>query len=246
MQNKFKPDIKKKIIWLSIFAIAMAFLEAAMVIYLRKLYYPQGFAFPLNPFIEPSILAIEWLREICTIVMLMSMALIAGKSFYQKFAYFLYSFAIWDIFYYVFLKLILNWPVSFLTWDLLFLIPLPWASPILAPVICSLTMIIMAIVIIYLQNKNCHFKIDLPEWLLIFSGAFIIFTSFIWDYSKLIIQKGFFSNFWTLATNQDFQQIISQYVPADYNWSLFIIGQILILSALIFFYKKQNIKARSL
>jgi hypothetical protein len=100
----------------------MGFLEAIVVVYLRQLYFPEGFDFPLNP-IPPKILAIEWLREITTLVMLVSIGIIAGKNFLQRFSYFLYCFAVWDIFYYVALKLLLNWPPSLLTWDLLFLFP---------------------------------------------------------------------------------------------------------------------------
>ena len=65
-----KKESINKIIIITMFAIAMAFLESAVVVYLRRLFYPQGFNFPLEGFIEPSILSIEWLRELATIVKL--------------------------------------------------------------------------------------------------------------------------------------------------------------------------------
>jgi hypothetical protein len=37
----------KTIIWLAVFSMAMGYLESAVVVYLRKLYYPDGFKFPL-------------------------------------------------------------------------------------------------------------------------------------------------------------------------------------------------------
>ena len=110
------------LILLGIFAIAMGFLEAIVVVYLRALYYPNGFNFPLTMFSQ-RLIEIEWVREIATVVMIITIAWVAGKNFLQRFSYFLYVFAVWDIFYYVALKVFLDWPASFLTWDLLFLIP---------------------------------------------------------------------------------------------------------------------------
>lgn len=216
---------------LSIFGIAMGLLEAIVVVYLRQLYYPQGFDFPLSP-LTPQMLSVEWLREIATIIMLVTIGIIAGKNYLQKFSYFLYSFAIWDIFYYVGLKKLLNWPPSFFTWDILFLIPVTWIGPVLAPIICSLTMILLAGSIVCLQERGYTVKIKLSEWGLILLGAFMIFCTFIWDYSKIIIQEGLLSSFWILANNEYFQQKISQYKPTYYNWYLFAFGEILILCAL--------------
>lgn len=224
-------------ILLGVFGIAMGFLEAIVVVYLRQIYYPQGFDFPLNLF-SSKIFLIEWLREASTIIMLVIVGIIAGKNFLQKLSYFLYSFAIWDIFYYVALKLLLNWPSSFLTWDILFLIPVIWVGKVLAPIICSLTMILIAVSIVSLQKKGYKVKIKLYEWALLFSGAFIIFCTFIWDYSKIIIQQNFLSNFWTLADNEHFVQIISQYKPTNYNWYLFCIGEIFILCAITLIIKQ--------
>ena len=89
------------ILWLTIFGIAMGFLETAVVIYLRRIYYPDGFKFPLVE-IENGILSVEILREVATIIMLFAIGFLAGKTKLQRFAFFIYSFAIWDIFYYVF------------------------------------------------------------------------------------------------------------------------------------------------
>jgi len=134
------------LIWITFFAIAMAFVESAVVVYLRELYYPEGFNFPLV--LLPGRIALtEFLREIATLIMLLGIGFLAGRNFRQRFAWFIYSFAIWDIFYYVFLKLILDWPSSWLTWDILFLIPVIWTGPVLAPVLVSLTMIILSSII---------------------------------------------------------------------------------------------------
>ncbi len=88
----------------------MGFLEAIVVVYLRQIYHPQGFDFPLGA-VSPIMLSFEWLREIATIVMLVALAALAATNFLQKFCYFLYSFAVWDIFYYLGLKLLLDWAI---------------------------------------------------------------------------------------------------------------------------------------
>jgi len=235
--------IHRTFVLLDIFGIAMGFLEAVVVVYVRQMNYPQGFGFPLSP-LSAQTLSVEWLREIATIIMLVTTGIIAGKNYLEMFSYFLYSFAIWDISYYVGLKLLLNWPPSFLTWDLLFLIPVPWIGPVLAPIICSLTMIFPARCVVCLQKRGYAVKIELSEWGLILLGALVILCTFVWDYSKIIIQGGFLSGFWTLAKTERFQQIISQYKPTCYNWCLFALGETLILCALALIFRRTKRTSR--
>lgn len=118
----------------------MAYVESAVVVYLRRIYYPQGFELNLAP-IETHILRTEIGREVATIVMILSVSLIAYTSWKKKVGAFLLVFGIWDIFYYVFLKAILGWPGSLMTLDVLFLIPVPWISPVVVPVAISCVMI---------------------------------------------------------------------------------------------------------
>jgi hypothetical protein len=111
------------------YSIAMAFLETTVVVYLRKLYYPEGFDFPLKA-LDFSIGIIEFLREFATLVMILTVALLTGKTKNEKFAAFIFIFAVWDIFYYIFLYVTLGWPSSLWTWDILFLIPTTWVGPV--------------------------------------------------------------------------------------------------------------------
>ena len=167
---------------LTVFSIAMGFLEAIVVVYLRLLYYPDGFSFPFVLLPNDQII-IEWVREIATIAMLASVGIIVGKNKMQQFLYFLFTFAVWDILYYLGLKVFLDWPESLFTWDILFLIPIPWIGPVLAPVICALVMIIFAVSTIPLQEKGYHLAIKLREWALILQG--VCFNNF-------LIHHGFF------------------------------------------------------
>ncbi len=238
--------LKNKLIPLTAFAVAFGFLEAIVVVYLRELYYPGGFAFPMK-LIPHKIYFVEIIREITTIIMLVSAGVLAGRTRIQKFSYFLIAFALWDIFYYVALKLFLDWPESFLTWDILFLIPVPWLGPVLAPVICSVGMILFALLILYFEEKGINVKLNGRELSLTLAGIFLILATFLWDYASLIIANGFLSGFFSLMNNKKFLDITSHYVPSFYNWYLFAVGVLLISVAMwgIFFRLKGNMKQQN-
>ena len=121
--------------WLTAYAIAMAQVEAALVIYLRRLYYADDplTLFPLTMMPNPD-LATEVARELATIVMIAGVAFLHAKRGTRVFAAFLYVFGLWDIAYYGWLKLMLGWPTSWLEWDVLFLIPWPLLGPWLAAI----------------------------------------------------------------------------------------------------------------
>lgn len=225
---------KQNLLYLFIFATAMGFLEAIVVVYLREIYYPNGFDFPLT-ITSPRIFFAELSRELCTLIMLLSIALLVGQNSLQRFAYFLYGFAIWDLMYYLGLKIFLDWPSSLLTWDVLFLIPITWVGPVLAPIICSFTMIIYALIILYLQNKKPDAKLHCREWFFLFSGAALIFITFISDYLKIILTHGFLNEFFTVSKNELFLSLISTHVPTYFNWPLFVLGLIVIFFSLFLF-----------
>ncbi len=179
-----KPVIRV-IAYLTIFSIAMGFMESAVVVYLRALYYPDGFVFPLVP-LESKILVTELLRELATLIMLLVAGIIAGRNSAQRFVFFLFSFAIWDIFYYVFLYLLIGWPASLLDWDILFLLPVPWIGPVLAPCLLSLMMIMLMILVVWLQENQRRVKFGLIDMILLSSGSLVLIVSFTKDYFRLI------------------------------------------------------------
>jgi len=128
-----------------------------------------------------------------------------------------------------FLKGVLRLASSILTWDVLFFVPVLWVSPVLAPIICSLTMIVFGCITVLLQQKGAHIKIKGVDWALFISGAAVIFYSFIKDYVTFLLSEGLPINIWALARNPNFQQLISQYVPTHYSWYLFFVGELLML-----------------
>jgi len=230
--NLHRSPLLKHLFALATFGVAMGFLEAVVVVYLRQLFYPEGFAFPLRP-MSPGLLSIESLREITTVVMLIAVSILAGSGFLRRFSFFLIIFGVWDIFYYAWLKVLVNWPSTLLDWDVLFLIPVIWIGPVLAPVICSGTMIALGGYFLVLLNKGYAVRMRRSEWLLMGIGTLLIFITFVRDFAHMIIKGGFYSRFWTLGADPEFQRCVAAFVPSSYNWPLFIMGEVLIFSALV-------------
>ncbi len=212
-RNEFIP----KFLWLAVFAIAMAFVESAVVVYLRAIYYPEGFKFPLKAFTDYKIL-IEVFREIATLIMLSTVAHITGRDFKERFANLLFTFGIWDIFYYVWLKVLIAWPASIFDWDILFLIPLPWIGPVIAPVSISVLMIIFSVLIARLIQKGHNFKPTLLSVILALLGSAVILYSFMHD---------------TGAT-------LHQQMPKPYRYELLIIGDIMFMAAFMISYLRKT------
>ncbi|MBN2174684.1 MAG: hypothetical protein JW731_11160 [Bacteroidales bacterium] len=238
MQN----NLVKTFAWLFVFSVAMGFMESAVVVYLRKIYYPGGFDFPLAP-IDFNIAITEILREAATLIMLISAGIIAGRTKTEKFGFFVFCFGIWDIFYYVFLKLLIGWPVSLLTWDILFLIPTTWVGPVLGPIINSLTMIMLAVLISRFTNSGYQAKFERMEWLLLVSGSLVIISSYIEDYLQYILQHYNFGQLFHFSENEKLLDYAVHYIPVSFSWWLFVLGEAVLFVAIARFYFR-NKKAR--
>ncbi len=196
-----QKSFHKKIILSSLFAISMAYLESSIVVYLRELYYPEGFGFPLKE-IPLHILVTEIGREAATILMLFAYAKSIGRNGREVFAYFAFNFGMWDIWYYLWLKLLIDWPVSILEWDILFLIPVPWIGPVLAPVLVSAGLIMAGYIILRFEYKKRPVLLRKTDWLLEVIAGCIIIASFL-----------------TNATSFEVD-----FTPETYHWWLFFTG----------------------
>ncbi|MCL4366427.1 hypothetical protein M1437_04330 [Patescibacteria group bacterium] len=158
------------IIQIVIFSLSFAFVESSVVIYLRHLLGASQPAINQNDvllllpgitFLQPQtaleiitnsqLLLVEMIREAATLVMLAMAALLAARSIKEAFAFFSLAFGIWDIFYYVFLKLIIDWPKSLFDLDTLFLLPVPWIGPVFVPILISSVMVVLSL--IYLKRR---------------------------------------------------------------------------------------------
>lgn len=221
----------KTISVICIFSMAMAALESAVVVYLRALYYPEGFSVAFK-LIDQHIVLVEILREAATLTMLGAVGYLAGRNFKTRMAYFFLAFAVWDIFYYGWLKVFIDWPSSVLEWDILFLIPFTWLGPVLAPLICSMTMILLSLVLLFY-----HKPVSQVTWTLLLSGSGCILYTFLQDYGSLVIRNGFLSELTTILQNEAFIRLASAYMPAGFNWGLFLLGELFLLAAIFIQYQ---------
>ena len=138
----------EKFILLAVFGIGMAHLEGVTVVYLRRVLGINDSESNNESLkkISKQDIFIEKTREAATILMLVTLALLVGKTWLDTLVVFLWTFAFWDLFYYLSLYLLIKWPSSFMTNDVLFLIPRPWIAPVWIPIgISSITIIIIAV-----------------------------------------------------------------------------------------------------
>ena len=213
-------------IGIAIFSIAMAALEAAVVVYLRVLYYPGEFtvAFKL---IDERILLVELAREAATLVMLISVGYLVGRNFNERLGWFLMSFAIWDIFYYGWLKVFIGWPASLFDWDILFLIPVTWIGPVAAPLICSILMIVLSIALL-----RSNLAIPKTVWAFILAGVVLTLFTFTRDYVALIINNDLVLAFPELLRNELFLEKAAEMEPKPYLWNFFWMGQVMFVAGI--------------
>ena len=235
MNTYFSKHTQKTILWVTLFAIGFGMVEAAVVIYMRALYFPEGFQFPINAIADPIVFTEVW-REAATILMLAAVGIVASKSKPQRFAYFLISFALWDIFYYVFLKVFIDWPASFMTWDILFLLPVAWIGPVITPIVLSLLMIGLALMLIA-KNKRMNWK----EWALFIAGAFISILSFTVDFVTYLRE-----NEGNTELYKDVGALSLTYVPTHFDWWIFIIAVVCIITGMVHYFVRTSTQNRRL
>lgn len=204
------PTPVRKLIWVTLFAVAFGYVEASVVVYLRAIYYPDMFEFPLK-MIRADHLVVELFREAATIVMLAAIGIIAGRKGWQRFGFFLIAFGVWDIFYYIWLKATLNWPAALTDWDVLFLIPLPWIGPVISAGSIAVLMMICGLDIVRRTARQMHFRPTVLSWLLAVAATAIILYSFLYD---------------TNAT-------LRGQLPLPYRYELLVIGLILYIAGYV-------------
>ena len=213
-------NFRRVLLAIMLFGIAFGCVEAAVVVYLRTLGEPvrekvlagrsHDEVFPLLTLEEwqaadvpfTRIATTELVRELATILMLAAIGLAYARNSRQWLAGFMIAFGMWDIFYYVFLKLFVGWPGSLWTWDLLFLIPVPWSGPVITPVLVSLAMICIGIAILNRELAGIPVHLRLRHWAVIVAGSLVVIVAFCWD----------------------FRGTARGDMPNPFNWPLFLLG----------------------
>lgn len=217
---------RRSIIWVSVFAVAMALLEAAVVVYLRALYYPNGFRFPLVP-IAHDLGVTEVAREAATLLMLLAPGTLIARSALERFAWFCFCFGVWDLFYYVWLKVLLGWPASLFDWDILFLIPVPWVGPVLAPCLISVGLIALALILLHGRSRSIAFRPWPLHWTVLIICAAIMIVACMMDYLNYLGAHDVLRSAWSVGPGAEatFAQATG-YVPEHFPWWFFLSGYV--------------------
>src|SRR5687767_6621601 len=194
------------------FAIAMAHVEAASVFYIRAL-VGRIEPYQANPLpIHGALGSVELWREAATLVMIATLGMLAGRTWRHRAGYAALAFGVWDIFYYVFLRLISGWPRALLDWDILFLLPLPWWGPVFAPVSIALMMILWGT----LSTQSRDAATDVRwAWALGSVGILLALAVFMSDAWRVL---------------PDGRDAVLQVLPTTFNWPLFLVALLLMAS----------------
>jgi hypothetical protein len=206
--------------WLTVvaYAVAMAWVESAVVFYLRTMFdriIPyQEHPLPLIGGLGPA----ELVREAATLVMLLTVGMLAGRNWRSRLGYSAIAFGVWDIFYYIFLKWMCHWPRSLFDWDILFLLPLPWWGPVIAPVSIALLMILWGTLVSTWEIPPAQGRSEWKAWLLNFVGVAIALYVFMAD---------------TLRVADQGVVALRNVLPHVFNWPLFCFALLLMSAPII-------------
>lgn len=166
--------------------MAVGWFEAAIVIDLRELYYPEGFRFPV--IIIPTWMgAVELAREAASLLLLAAGARLAGEYFLERFSAFMVLFGVWDLTYYAGLKLVLDWPPTWGTWDLLFLLPVPWVGPVWAPSVVSVALVSVGTYLYWTSDVRRRYR--WRDWMVASAGGLVVIGSFVADWRAVVDER---------------------------------------------------------
>jgi hypothetical protein len=200
-------SITKRFLGVSVYAIAMAYLEAAVVVYLRALLGLTDIT-AVDTSLGPYGL-VEIGREAATVVMLAAVGWMAGRHGRERWAYGLFAFGLWDIAYYVWLKALIGWPASLLGWDLLFLIPLPWWGPVLAPALIAALICVAAVLAVVRMVHGQRLGVTALRLAIVTGGALLALYLFMADAIRAV-----------LAGPVDWSALR----PTPFQWPLFLVA----------------------
>ena len=225
---------KVRLLIVAVFAAAMALVESATVAYLRTL-LNRVEPYQHRPLpIVPIFVGTELTREAATVIMLLSVAWLAGKTWKGMCGYFMVAFGVWDIFYYVFLKIIVGWPHSIYDWDVLFLIPLPWWGPVLSPILISVILIIGGALMTDSDENAPLFVPSKMSWIICFGGLLLSLYVFMATAIHSLVEGS---------------GAIHNILPTQFNWALFdaallMISAPIIEIAILFLKRNKNVVSK--
>jgi hypothetical protein len=194
------------------FAAGMAWVEAACVYYLRVM-VDRVQPYQPHPLPIHGILGdVELVREGATLLMLATTGLLAGRTWRARVGYAAIAFGSWDILYYVFLRIISGWPVSLFDWDILFLLPLPWWGPVLAPVCIASLMIVWGTLVTQRQDRIPATRLTRASWSASWAGILLA----LWLFTNDALRA--------LPGGAD---AVRRVLPTAFNWPVFAAALVL-------------------
>lgn len=192
-----------------LYAAAMAWVESAVVFYLRSM-IDRIEPYQPNPLpIIGGFASVELPREFATLVMLFAVGFLAGRTWRARLGYSAIAFGVWDIFYYVFLKVMCHWPHSLWDWDILFLLPMPWWGPVLAPVLISLLMILWGTLASQFEHTGPRLLSNRRAWILNLIGMALALYIFMAD---------------SIAAAHHGLDAMRDVLPEKFNWPWFLVA----------------------
>jgi hypothetical protein len=213
-------DLRRRLVLLILFGIVFGYVEAAAVVYIRVVYepihqrlFPKTAAndlFPLavfeqwsreaHPYVKTPFM--EMSREVGTLLLLALMAQAVSRTGPQWFASFALVFGVWDLTYYLWLLLLIGWPQTLLEWDLLFVVPVPWVAPVLAPLLVAATMVLTSSIYFWTEAVGRPMQPGRWNYALVLGGGLTIMISFWWDW----------------------RNILARGTPNPFNWLVLLLG----------------------
>lgn len=169
------------------FGVAMGYLEAAVVVYLRSALGIVPAAVPAHdPETFGTFEAIEITRELATLVMIAAVGWLAGRTRLERLAWAAVVFGAWDIVYYLGLRLAIGWPPSFDTWDVLFLVPMPWVGPVWAPIVVSAALVVAGLAAARRLRTERPVVVGPVRALAALAGGGLVILSFLVDTNRVL------------------------------------------------------------
>jgi len=212
VENSERSRFLRRALAVGIYAVAMAYLEAAVVVYLqRALKIEPSTLFPLRDQATLGGLErIELGREMATLLMLAGVGALAGSNALERFAWTCVAFGIWDLGYYAWLWIFIGWPAGVRSYDLLFLLPVPWVAPVWAPMLVSIALLTFGLIVARRLKRGEMRRVGFRNFVALLGGGLVVIYSFTFDAGR----------------------ILAGGMPTGFAWPIFVAGMVLAVAGI--------------
>jgi len=207
----------KRLKWVAVYAVAMAYVEAAAVVYLRRVLGVKDLLRDMAPF-DPQIARTEVCRELATLIMILAVGWALGRSRQSRLGYAAFAFGVWDIFYYVWLRVLLGWPASLLEPDVLFLIPLPWWGPVISPVLIALLAVVGGAWAVMQDDSGFNVRPGPARWAIFLAGVGAALYAFMAD---------------AIGALPASAEALGRLKPTQFLWTVYLAGLLLMVWSVV-------------